>query len=168
MLGKELPGLPHFCQKVFYIQANRALVFFIGFGKDQAKGDLPFFQVLNKLQVKFLRRMPAIDQYKDSDQVFAFAQVVFDHFLPFLSFCQRDFCKAVTRKVHDVPLAIDEKMVQEFGLTGCIGGFCQFFIAGKHVDEGGFTHITAAYKGVFRFIGFRAAGEVRAADNIGG
>ena len=76
MLGKELPGLPQFGEKSLDIQADGALVFLISLGEYEAKGNLPFAEVLYKLQVKFLRGMTAVDQYKDRDQIFTFADIL--------------------------------------------------------------------------------------------
>ena len=168
VLGKKLPGFPHFRQECLDIEADSALIFLVGLGEDQTERNLPFSQVLNKFQVKLLGRMPAVDQDKDRNQILPFAQVVLDHLLPFLPFPQRHFCKAIPRKVDNIPLTVDDKMVQKLGLTGRIGSLGQFFITGQHVDERGFTHIATANEGIFGFIGLRAAGIIRAADDIGG
>jgi len=112
--------------------------------------------------------MPAVDQYEDGDEVLSFPQIVFDHFLPPLPFRQRDLCKAISRQIHDIPFVIDDKMVQQLRFARSIGGLGQFFVVGEHVDEGGFSHIAAADKGIFWLVGLGTGRVIWTADDIGG
>ena len=44
----------------------------IRFGKYQYKGNLPFAKLIHKFEIVGLRRMAAVDQYKQTDQVLSF------------------------------------------------------------------------------------------------
>ena len=54
MLRQELPGLAHFCEEGFDIGGNDALSFFVGFGEDEAEGDLPFSKLVDEFQIDLL------------------------------------------------------------------------------------------------------------------
>ena len=168
MLRQELPGGAHFVEEVLYVLAYRTLIFFISLGKDQAEGDRPVSEPLYKFQVDLLRAMPAVYQDEHRYEIFPFTQVVFDHLLPSSSLGDGDFCKAIAWKVDDIPFLIDGKMIDQLGLAGGAGGFCQFLVPNDHIDQGGLANIAPADEGIFGPVGRRALRVVRAADDIGG
>src|SRR5215475_3171220 len=84
ILRQELPGFPHFFEERLHVRADRALAFLVGFRKNEREGHLPFAEAIDELEVELLRRMAAIYEHKDIDEVLAFAQIIFDHLLPFL------------------------------------------------------------------------------------
>ena len=74
---------------------------------------------------------------------------------------------AVAREVDEVPLVVDEEVVYELGFAGFDAGFGKVFVAGEHVDEGGFANIATSDKGVFGEIGVGAFAIVAVADDEG-
>jgi len=168
MLGQELPGAAHFIQEVFYILADGTLILLIRFGEDQAKRDLPLAQLIDKFEIIFLRAVPTVDEDENSHQVFAFAKVILDHFLPFFPAGQGNLCKAIAGQIDDIPLVVDIEMIDQLGFAGGAGGLGQLVIVANHIDQRGLADIAAADKGIFRPVRFRTLGILRAADHIDG
>ena len=166
MLGQELPGRTHFIQEIFYILADGTLVFFIGFGEYEAEGDLPFAQFIDEFKVVLLGTVAAVDEDENCHQVFPFAKIIFDHFLPFLPTADRDFGKTVTGEIDNIPFIVDIEMIDELCLTRRAGGLGQPLIIGNQVDQRGFADIAAADEGIFRPVRFRTLGVIRAADHV--
>ena len=59
----------------------------IGFGEDDAKGNLAFAHPVHKVIVDFLWFKAAIHEYEHTTEVFALQQVIFDHLAP-ARFCR--------------------------------------------------------------------------------
>jgi len=136
MLREELPGHAHLVQEVFDVLAHRTLIFLIGLGEHQAKGNIPFPQPLQKFKVYLLGTMPGVDKHEHRDKVLSLTQVILDHLLPSPSLRLRDLSKAIAGQVHDIPLIVDIKMVDQLRLSRSTGSFGQLVVAGQHVDEG--------------------------------
>lgn len=168
MLGKELPGVTHLVQEGLDVRAHGPLVLFVRFCKYETKRDLPFTQVTDKSQVDLLRGMTAVDEDEDGYEVGAFPQVVFDHFFPFLPLRLGALGKAIAGKVHEIPLIIDRKMIDQLRLAGDTGSLGQFVVIAKHVDQRGLADVTATDKGIFGPVRLWALEIVRAADDIDG
>ena len=112
--------------------------------------------------------MPAVDEHKDTHQVLSFAEIVFDHFLPFFPLALGDFGEAITRQIDHIPFVIDIEMIDQLGLPGSIGGLGHLVIIAKHVDQRGFADVAATDEGILGTIRHRAFGIIRAADDVYG
>ena len=78
----------------------------IRFGENQYKRDLPFAKLIHKFEIIGLRRMPAVDQYKQTDQVLSFPDIGFDHILPVVSGFLRNFGISVSGKIDNIPFLL--------------------------------------------------------------
>ena len=168
MLGQELPGGAHFIQEVFYIFADGTLVLFICLGEDDAKRDLPLAQPIDEFEVILLGAVAAVDKDENGHQVFAFAEVILDHFFPFFPAGQGNLGEAITGKVDDIPFVVDVEMIDQLGLTGGTGGLGQFLTVADHIDQGRLADIAAADKSIFRPVRFRTLSIIRAAYHVDG
>ena len=166
MPGQELPCLPHFREKGFYIRADGALVLFVGLGEDQGKRDLPFSEAIDEFEIELLWGVAAVDEDEDMDEVFAFAEIILDHLLPFLSLALRHFGKPVAGEIDHIPRIIDVEMVDELRLSGRAGGLGQAVVESEHIDHRGFTDVAATDKSIFRSVGCGALRKVGAADHV--
>ena len=112
--------------------------------------------------------MPAVDEHKDTHQVLSFAEIIFDHFLPFLPLTLGDLGEAITRQIDHIPFVVDIEMIDQLGLPGSIGGLGHLVIIAKHVDQRGFANIAATNEGILGPIRRRTFGMIRTADDING
>ena len=166
MLGQELPGGTHFIQEVFYILADGTLVLFICLGEDEAKWDLPLAQPIDEFEVIFLGAVAAVDKDENIHQVFAFAKIILDHFLPFFPAGQGNLGEAITGKVDDIPFVVDREMIDQLCLAGCSGRLGQVGIIAQHIDQRRLADITTTDERVLWAVRRRALGIIRAADHI--
>ena len=77
-----------------------------------------------------------VDQDEKHDHLFRKIDIVPDHLLQLLLCCSRHLCIAVTREVDEVPLSVDEEMVDKPGLARLAGGHCKLLVVAEHVDQG--------------------------------
>ena len=170
--GKEwrqfFPGTQQGLSKLGYVGLGFVHRLLVYLGKYDGQRDAIFTQPLDKLQVDALRVQPAVYEHKYQLQVFSVHQVFFYHFAPFAALGLAGFGIAITRQIYQVPLVIYQKMVDELGFTGLTRGLGQLLPAGEHIDQRGFTHIRAAYKGKLRLIGLGAFLVVSIADHKAG
>src|SRR5260221_2287215 len=112
--------------------------------------------------------MAAIDEYKNTHKILSFAEIVFDHLLPFFPLTLGDLGEAITGQIDDVPFVVDVEMIDQLGFPGGIGSFGQLVIIGKHADQRRFTDIASADEGIFGPVRRPTGGIIRAADYIKG
>lgn len=97
----------------------------VGLGEDEAEGDTVLAKKVGKLYIFLLRRYVAVDKQEDVDEVLTLEQVVIYHLLPLVALLHRGFGKAVAREVDQVPLAVNEVVIDGYGLAGLSGGTCE-------------------------------------------
>ena len=141
-------------------------VFFVGLGEDDIEGYAPCAQLAQETEVYGLRLVAAVYEHKYGEQVGAVLQVAGYHLFPGGAGGLRYLRKAIARQVHDIERIVDEEMVDELGLAGCVGCFGELALPCKHIYQRRLAHIRAAYKGVFGHIGLGAAIHIGAADDV--
>ena len=114
--------------------------------------------------------MTAVDEHEYIHEIFAFAQVVFDHLCPLPAFRLRYFGKAITGKVYEIPRQVIgifyNEMIDELRFAGSAGSFGQLMVIGDHIDERRFAHIAAADKCILGPVGFGTLGIVGAGNEV--
>ena len=58
-------------------------------------------------------------------------------------------CIAITGKIDQIPLVVDEIVVYEQCLSGCCRCLRQFLLVCQRIDKARLTHIRTAYEGIF-------------------
>ena len=112
--------------------------------------------------------MPAVDEHKDTHQVLSFAEVIFNHFLPFFPLALGNLGEAITRQIDHIPIVVDIEMIDQLSLPGSIGGLGHLVIITKHIDQRGLAYVAATDEGILGTIRHRAFGIIRAADDVNG
>ena len=133
-----------------YILLATHLAQFVGLGEDDAEGDAVLAQPFHKLHVYALRLVTDVDEDKEVGHELAFQDVGGNHLFQLVLGFLAALGESVTGKIHQVPLLVDEEVVDEHGLSrhgGCLG---QLVIAGEHVYETALAHIASTDEGVFR------------------
>ncbi len=119
------------------------------FGENDGKGYAVLAQPFCKLEVDGLRLMAAVDEDKEAGHLLALQYIglydALNLFLPFLS----AFGIAVSRKVDDVPVLVDQEMIDEHGLSRGCGCHGKPFPPCQHIDEAGFSNVGTSDEGVF-------------------
>ena len=118
--------------KVFH---HLTLIFLIGFCKDDGERDAIFAKELDKGEVDFLGRDARIDQNEDVGQLFAFEHIVGGHFLPKGAVVAGSARIAIAREIDEIPLLVDEEMVDELGFAGASACFSEVLHTRQHIDE---------------------------------
>ena len=96
--------------------------------------------------------MPDVDEHKHIDQLFSHENIRTDHLLQLLLHHLGTFGKAIARKVNQIPLVVDDEMVDEQSLARCSGGFGQPLVVAKHIDKARFAHIASANKSILGLV----------------
>ena len=125
---------------------------FVGFGKDNGKGDAVLTQPFDELKVNALRFVSAVEQEEQAGHLHAVQDVVFNNLSDLLLLFFPALGISVSWKIDQIPFLIDEEMIDEQSLTGCRTGHGQFVVACKHVDETAFAHIASSDECVFWFV----------------
>ena len=68
---------------------------FVGFGEDDAEGNIALSEPLQELEVDLLWRVPAVDEHEEIDELAPLEDVARDHILEFLSLRLAAFGKAI-------------------------------------------------------------------------
>ena len=120
----------------------------VGLGKYNGKGHTAGTQPLDKLQVDFLCLQTYIDQQKHVYQLFALQNIAVNHLLQFLHLFLGTLGKSVAWQIHQIPLVINNKVVDEQRFTGCSTGLGQILLAGEHIYQARFAYVRTTNKGV--------------------
>ena len=92
-----------------------------------------------------------VNQQKHVYQLLALQYIAVNHLLQLLHLFFRALGKTIAGQIYQVPLVINNKVVNEQCFTGCGTGLSQIFLAGKHVYQARLTHVRTTNKGVFGF-----------------
>lgn len=110
-----------------------------------------FSQELNEGQVYLLWGDAAVDEEKKIKERLALPDVSVNHALEFLLHDLAALREAVAGEVDEIPLLVDEEMVDEDGLSRRERSLGEACAASEHVDETALSHVTAPDKGKLRF-----------------
>ena len=101
----------------------------------------------DEAQVNILHVVAGIQEDEQHHQLLAPVHVVPDDVAELRPLLVRKPGVPVAGKVHEVPVVVDEEMVDELRLARGLGGLRQAGIAGQGVDERGLAHVGAADEG---------------------
>ena len=141
---KLLPLFTQLLQVVADVAVYPAAFQFVGFGENDGEG----YSVLAQ-PVYGLRLVTAVDEDKEAGHLLALQNVgLYDALNLFLAFLSA-LGIAVARKVDDVPVLINQEMIDEHGLSRSCGRHGESFTSRQHVDEAGFSNVGTSDEGVF-------------------
>lgn len=112
--------------------------------------------------------MSYVNEYEHASELRSLQDIAAYHLVEFLLHGLRAFGIAIAGQVYQVPLVVDEEVVDEQGLARCGGGLGQSFVAAEHVYEARFAYVASADEGVFGALVFGAVCHGRATDNVCG
>lgn len=146
--GQLLPPLRKGTAVGFDVAVCIALALLIGLCEDNAKGYALSAQELHKVEVYFERFVAAVDQHKEKVESLSLSDVVGNDGGKLAPYGLRGAGVAIARQVHQPPLLIDQKVVDEFSLAGGCRHLCDLALR-EHIDERRLTHIGATDEGKF-------------------
>ena len=150
-LGNSSQSLPQHVFEGLDVSFHISFLRSIGFGKNNFEREATHPQPVDKLQINVLRRNPCIDQNENANQVLSFQEIIPDHLVIFFSFRLACFCISVSRQVYQIPLFINEKMIDCSGFPGFPDVFAKSFRSVKKlisVDLPTFDRPMNAYSGM--------------------
>ena len=112
-----------------------------------------------------MRFQPAVDEHKEAGHLCPLQDVALDDALYLLLSLLAAFGIAVAGEVYQIPLLVDEEVVDEHGLAGSGRGHGQSFAPSQHIDETGFSYVGPSDEGVFGQVSCRAFLYVSVADD---
>ena len=114
--------------------ASRQLV---RLGEDDAKRHPALAQPIDKLAVDALLLVADVDEDKEVDELFALEDIARDHLLQaaLRRLRARPLGVAIARKVHQIPLVVDNEVVDEQGLARLRRRLGQSLAVGEHIDQ---------------------------------
>ncbi len=115
---KFFPCFREFVEKHFDVFSETALFGFVGFGEDDAERNVFFTEVGYEFQVVVLRGNVSVDEQEKVVQLFSPFNIAGNHAFEICLHDLAALCKAITGQVNEVPLLVDEKMIDEDGLSG--------------------------------------------------
>jgi hypothetical protein len=127
-------------------------------------------QPIHELNIDFLGRQSGINQKKSTGKVITFIKIAPNHPFKLLFLCLRKLGEAEAGKIDEAPPpsplpqvgggARNFKKVDQPRFSWGSGDFGQTFLAGKHIDKGGFPHIRPPDECELRDIPFRTGFQV--------
>lgn len=146
---KLLPLFTQLLQVVADVAVYPAAFQFVGFGENDGEGYSVLAQPFYESEVYGLRLVTAVDEDKEAGHLLALQNVgLYDALNLFLAFLSA-LGIAVARKVDDVPVLINQEMIDEHGLSRSCGRHGESFTSRQHVDEAGFSNVGTSDEGVF-------------------
>lgn len=133
---KGLPGFKQAFLVLLNILPDLSRGNFVSFGEYKGKWDLVAAQEIQELAVGFLHLQAYIDQEKQTGQILPFKYILPDHLHHFLPFLNWHLCITISWQIDQVPLLIDQEMIDQLGFSRCGGCFGEPVPVGKHVNEG--------------------------------
>src|SRR5690606_37546467 len=100
-----------------YVLGRFEVGLLVSFGENQKKGDTTFTKPLAKIEVDLLWFVSTVDQDKQALQVFPYTQVFANKFFPVFTKGSRCFSIPVTWKIHQIPVVVDQKMIDQLGFS---------------------------------------------------
>ena len=90
-----------------------------------------------------------VDEDKEVDELFALEDIARDHLLQaaLRRLRARPLGVAIARKVHQIPLVVDNEVVDEQGLARLRRRLGQSLAVGEHIDQTRLAHIGSSDKG---------------------
>jgi len=119
----------------------------VGLREDDPEGDAVHAEHLDESEVDFLGFEARIDQNEEVVQLFALEDVVGDELREFAHGRLRGAGIAISGQIDQVPFAVDLKMVDQTGLSGCPRHLGQPVAPREHVDQRRLAHVAAADEG---------------------
>ena len=123
---------------------------------------------MEKGEINFLWFVTDVDEYEEAGQLLALQDVTTDHCFQLFHRLFTTLCIAVAWEIDDVPLFVDEEMVDAHGFARGGGGECQILPASEGIDERGFAYVASSDEGVFGTSVDRALGMGWLRANVGG
>ena len=115
---KFFPRLFELLEIGLHFQSDLYLREFVGFGEDDGEGDTVFAEELQEVEVFPLRFVADVYEHKEAGELLAVEDIVLDEVLEFVHLPFATLCIAVAGEIDEVPLLVDEEMVDEQGLAG--------------------------------------------------
>ena len=146
---KFLPLFTQLLQVVADVAVYPAAFQLVGFGENDGKRHSVLAQPFYESEVYGLRFVAAVDEDKEAGHLLALQNVgLYDALNLFLAFLSA-LGIAVARKIDDVPVLINQEVIDEHGLSRSCGCHGESFTPRQHVDEAGFSNVGTSDEGVF-------------------
>ena len=113
-------------------------------GEDDGEGHRAFAEPVDEVRVNLHRVMTDVDEHEGVDELLALQDVRRNHLVELLLHGLRSLCEAITRKVHEIPLIVDDKVIDEQRLAGRGRRFGKSLAVAEHVDEARLAHVGAS------------------------
>ena len=148
MRGERIPLLAELLEIIVYIGGELALAEFVCLGKDDAEGDVALAQPLHEFKIYLLRLMAAVNEHEEVRELATLKDIARDHLLELGPLGLAALGESVAGQVHDVPLVVDEEMVDEqcFARRGRSLG--EALLRRQHIDEAGFSDVGTSNESV--------------------
>ena len=123
-------------------------------------------QPLHELEINLLRLQATIYEDKQVSHLLAAQHIALNHAPELLTGLLAALGIAVAREIDDIPLAVDEEVIDEQRLARGGAGLGQGFTPREHIDERRLAHITASDEGILGQRRVRALAIITVADLI--
>ena len=163
-----LPLLRELGEVVLDVRGELALRELVGLREDYAEGNAVLAEPFDELEVDALRLMARINKKKEVHHLFATQDIARYHPLQFVPLLLSPLGIAIAGKVDEIPLIINNKVVDEYRLARCGRRLGEARPARQHVDKAGLAHIASSYKSEFRQFSLGTLVHTGTADDVFG
>ena len=133
---------------LFGIHAGLNWAQLVGLGEDDAEGHATLAQPVYELTVNLLLVVAHVDKYKNVSQLWTLQNIAGNHLLQLFLYGLRTLGEAIARQVDQIPLVVDDEMVDKQGLSRCGRCLGESLVVAEHVDEARLSHVTSADEGI--------------------
>ena len=115
---KRLPRVEERIHPCLGIGTRLAHAELVGFGEDDGERDIACPEPVDKLAVELLLLVADVNEHKDIDKLLTLEDIGAYHAVELVTLRLRTLGIAIAREVNEIPLAVDDEVVDEQRLTG--------------------------------------------------
>ena len=143
------PGFLQLCEIGLHFGTHLYLRQLVSLREDNGKGYAVLAEKFQKVEILSLWLVTNVYEDEETGELLAVEDIVRDEVLEFVHLTLASLCVAIAWEIDEVPLAVDEEMVNQQRLARSRGRERQFPALCKHIDKRRFAYVRASDEGVF-------------------